>query len=447
MSDPTKSHTNTPTDPIGNWALACSILLGSLLVGVFMPVFLLISGGALLWVVSMMRRATKIRDRLGIELEEQGRRRGLAEESLAQLRDLIDAADIPILATDEHGQIVQANRRAFAVMGIGEAMIGRRFDEVMPEVVLSDLESLARGNEPGHATISLPIAGEMRSFDVSGDPIESSRGAVLTFRDITELSRAMTLKTDFVANASHELRTPIASIKCASETLSGPARADEHMSDRLIEMISSNAQRLEMLAFDLLDLSKLENEARPAQIEEVGLGSLIKRVLVEFESPVARRGLTIVQEIEDGFDELLTDPSLLELILRNLVQNAIKFAHEGTTVRVVARRSTVAADRALPIPSGLDRAMGMELSVIDKGIGIPLPHQQRVFERFYQVDDARSGSGAKRGTGLGLAIVKHAARRLGGRVKLESVYQSGTTLTIELPRCVDPEREAEYPAS
>ncbi|HIB63787.1 MAG TPA: ATP-binding protein [Phycisphaerales bacterium] len=144
--------------------------------------------------------------------------------------------------------------------------------------------------------------------------------------------------------------------------------------------------------------------------------------------------------IDDEIGSVHTDPSLLKLMLRNLVSNAIKFAHEGTSVRVIATIGTVPIDRTAPPPDALNQHdTGLEIEVRDKGIGIPLEHQQRVFERFYQEDEARSGTAAKRGTGLGLAIVKHAARRLGGNVTLESVYQSGTSFTIGLPRCVKPQ--------
>jgi len=353
------------------------------------------------------------------------------------LADLIDSADIPIVATDADGCVVHINRRGRTVLGISNAMLGRAFDELMTQDSLHKLEALARALEPGHAHLSIPIDGEMHEFDVSADPVEHSGGAVLTFRDITELSRAMTLKADFVANASHELRTPIASIKGAAETLSGPARSDPQMSDRLIGMITSNAERLEQLAGDLLDLSKLEAENQPSQIEPVDLGSLVEMVLKEYAPLADRREIVLVNSIGGGLEHMLSDPMLLTLMLRNLIQNAIKFAHEHTKVRVVGRACEISPDRTATVPTALSRPRGVVLEVIDRGIGIPLAHQQRIFERFYQVDDARAGSGVTRGTGLGLAIVKHASKRLGGAVSIESVYQSGTTVRIELPGCVD----------
>lgn len=434
----TKPINTKPNDgPIDNAMLAFSISLGSVVISIFLPIFLMIVGISLLWLIWIMSRVNRVCELQRILIQEQTESCEQAIATAALLRALIDAADIPVLATDEHGCISLTNRRAQEMLGIGEAMIGRRFDEIMPHEVLHQLESQARANKPGHARLALPIAGEMREFDVSADPVEYSQGSVLTFRDITELSRAMTLKADFAANASHELRTPIASIKGAAETLAGPARSDEQMSGRLIEMIANNAVRLEMLTADLLDLSRLEAEDQPAQIETVVLIDLIEKAFREFRSQAHRRTLTLSPEVEDGLTEIKTDISLLGLILRNLIGNAIKFAHEGTTVRVVVRCQSVGVDRTAPVPIDLDGAMGVVINVIDKGIGIPLIHQQRIFERFYQVDQARSGSGAKRGTGLGLAIVKHAAKRLGGAISLESVHQVGTTMSVELPRCCE----------
>ena len=422
---------------VGLWWIVFSILLGSVVLGVFLPVFLFVSVAATLAIPVLVMRETRTLLSARRELERANQRANAESDRAGLLRGLIDAADIPIVATDSGGALSKSNTQAREVLGIHEHMNGRRFDELFTRPVMHDLESLARAGEPGHARATLLINGEMRDFDISADPVPFSGGAVLTFRDITELSRAVTLKADFAANASHELRTPIASIKGAAETLMGPAREDERMLGRLIEMIASNAARLELLARDLLDLSKLEAEDLPVTISEVDLQDFVEKILAEFAPQAERRSLRLVAQIDPDLGMLRSDPALLTLMLRNLVGNAVKFAHEGTAVRVIAGPAEVPIDRSIPVPESLDSTHdGLIMRVVDKGVGIPLEHQQRIFERFYQVDEARSGSAAKRGTGLGLAIVKHAARRLGGSVSLESVYQSGTTLTIELPRCV-----------
>lgn len=430
------------------WWTVFTIVLGSIVLGTLLPVFLVVAALGTLLIPFLAVRNERTLRRARRELLEQ--REVLEhEKQISQLRrSVIDAADIPIVVTDVDGVVSKANARAGAVLGVRPAMIGRRFDELFTQEVLHELESLARAGEQGHARASIPLGGQMHDFDVSADPVPVSGGAVLTFRDITELSRAMTLKADFAANASHELRTPIASIKGAAETLMGPARDDPRMLSRLIEMIASNASRLELLAQDLLDLSKLEAEDLPVDVREVDLSSLVDSVFAEFAPGAQRRELRLRFEMDQPIGLIHSDPSLLKLMLRNLVSNAIKFAHEGTAVRVIASVERVPIDRTATPPDALSPDHGgLVISVRDKGVGIPLEHQKRVFERFYQVDEARSGSAAKRGTGLGLAIVKHAARRLGGNVTLESVYQSGTSFTIGLPRCVPEPADTGSPAS
>lgn len=422
--------------PVGLWWIVFSVILGAIVIASVLPIFLIVAGLGAVSLPFLVIREQRIREQIereGVESHEQSER----ERALSELlRGVIDSADIPIIVSDADGLLVTSNTKAGKVLGVSHQMRGRRFDELFTQKALNELETLARGGEPGHARATIPIRGEMRDFDIAADPLPRASGAVLIFRDITELSRAVTLKADFAANASHELRTPIASIKGAAETLMGPAKDDPRMLSRLIEMISSNASRLELLARDLLDLSKLEAEDLPVDLRCVHLPPLVESVFAEFSPQAQRRDIRLVSDL-DVVETIHSDPSLIKLMLRNLVSNAIKFAHEGTSVRVIARVDQVPIDRAVSPPDGLRPADGgLVLAVKDKGVGIPLEHQQRVFERFYQVDEARSGSAAKRGTGLGLAIVKHAAKRLGGAVSLESVYQSGTTITIELPRCV-----------
>jgi two-component system, OmpR family, phosphate regulon sensor histidine kinase PhoR len=447
------SVTDTDLHTRGNWMLALSIAAGALLLSIFQAVFVAVALIMLIWIAWMFIAQSRLRD------EEIGRVDRLRDQQVDAkkqsdlLLDMIDAANIPILSTDDFGYIIYVNKQAQNLVGHANEILGRRFDEIMTQRALHELESMARDNEPGHARLAIPVRGEIREFDVSADLVPISRGAVLTFRDITELSRAMTLKADFVANASHELRTPIASIKGAGETLSGPARDDPQMSQRLVQMILSNAARLEMLASDLMDLSNIESEDHPSEIVRVNLDSLIQRI-IEDSSPAAskRRLELVIEHVNNRLghqDEqaqhvkpdqssiwIQSDPKLLNLMISNLLQNAIKFAREDTKIRVQVLQAEICLERTANIPEALNGTDGVIISVVDKGVGIPLAHQQRVFERFYQVDDARSGSGASRGTGLGLAIVKHAARRLGGSVHLESIYQTGTTVTIELPRCV-----------
>jgi two-component system phosphate regulon sensor histidine kinase PhoR len=227
------------------------------------------------------------------------------------------------------------------------------------------------------------------------------------------------MKTDFVANASHELRTPIAAIKIAFETLSDVYTDDLDQTARCIEIIAGHMHRLEAMLQDLLDLSRVENAELKPEFTELRAADLMT-VTLSAMGPLARNKKL---ELNLSSDESLTfrsDRKLFDLIMKNLVENSIKYTPEGGRVCVSLQREQH------------DGRSEVVLKVTDTGIGIPPQHLERVFERFYQVDSARSGS-AGRGTGLGLAIVKHATAALGAQVAIDSLVGRGTTVTCTFP--------------
>lgn len=192
-------------------------------------------------------------------------------------------------------------------------------------------------------------------------------------------------------------------------------------------MISRQVGRLEELVRDLLDLARVEDSELRVRAEPLGLAELLDSLRTEFEMVCRERGLEIRFDVDPVLDGVSTDRRLLALAVRNLVENATKYAYERTTIMVKAKRL------------GRDGGEWQRWEVADRGVGIPLNLQQRVFERFYQADTARSGTPAgaspalRRGTGLGLAIVRHAVRAMGGKVGLESIYKEGTTVWLEAP--------------
>ncbi|MEZ6243989.1 MAG: ATP-binding protein [Phycisphaerales bacterium] len=343
-------------------------------------------------------------------------------------RAVIDAIHEPVIATDADGRVVICNASAATIFGrpAGEA-IGAPLEDLVAHRELLELHERARREGPVRQRLRLPLDSGPQWFDVSLATFGESGnvGVAITLLDVTELATAVQLKTDFAANASHELRTPIASIRAAIETLSGVDEADPAMRKRLHAMIEANVTRLEEMVSDLLDLSKLESPDLATRRETIDLEKLGAELSETYAGRCAQRDLRLVFEIDPSVRRVECDPNLLELILRNLIDNAAKFAFEGTKIRVAAT----------PLAPGTG-ADGVRIRVIDKGEGIPLKHQQRIFERFYQVDEARSGGVKRRGTGLGLAIVKHAARRLGGSISVESVWQQGTTMIVDLPGAV-----------
>lgn len=339
-------------------------------------------------------------------------------ESVLDAEKLIESVGDPVIVISPDGLVLFANAQASRLLGLTRRMTGRYVEEVITKAELLDRLSRGRRGETWRGSFRLPTPGGVRVCDASIVPVtpDVPAGVVATLRDITELDGAIKLKTDFVANASHELRTPIAAIKAAAETLS-IAHGDEAMRTRLVGMIESHVLRLEEMVSDLLDLSRLESEAMKLDIRPVSLPLLVDEMAQLLADLCQRRRVTIEHAIDPAIETLHTDRRLLVLIAKNLIENAAKFTAEGSAVRVEARPG--------------EQPGSCELRVRDRGPGIPLAQQQRIFERFYQVDPARSGT--HRGTGLGLAIVKHAARLLEGSVEVESLWQQGTTMIVRLP--------------
>lgn len=385
---------------------------------------------ASLWTLREARAASTARAaRLRTQRRARERRRTRSGQRLSTLQAVIDAIDAPVIATDEHGLVRVANASAERFFARREApLVGQGIEELFTQGDLLRLHESAATGQPVSGRVRLQRPEGVRVYEASAAPAlgrgAGRRGVVLTLRDVTELATAVQLKTDFVANASHELRTPLASIRGAVETLRDGEVEPGPMQDRLIQMIASNALRLEELMNDLLDLSRLESPEVTIARDSVDAWAMAGRLGALFDSICTERNLDLAFELDPGLKGLRTDRQLLEMILKNLIENATKFADPGTTVRVLGR--------PVKAKEGPD---GVRFEVIDKGKGIPLKDQPRVFERFYQVDPARSGAG-RRGTGLGLAIVKHAVRNLDGAVGLESVWQSGTTVWFELPSCI-----------
>jgi two-component system phosphate regulon sensor histidine kinase PhoR len=239
------------------------------------------------------------------------------------------------------------------------------------------------------------------------------RGEVLLLlRDVTEARRAEATRRDFVANASHELRTPIAAIRAAAETLLSGAVDDPAAARRFVDIVARHAERLSRLTQDLLDLSRLESRQWRFDIAPADAGALARQVADLFGGAAREKGLALATEVPPG-TTVRADARALEQVLVNLVENAIKYTAEGSVTLRAARDGEA-----------------WVVSVEDTGPGIERHHLPRIFERFYRVDAGRSRD--QGGTGLGLAIVKHLAQGMGGDVSVES-DSGGTRFRVRLP--------------
>jgi two-component system, OmpR family, phosphate regulon sensor histidine kinase PhoR len=231
------------------------------------------------------------------------------------------------------------------------------------------------------------------------------------------------MRADFVANAGHELRTPLASLIGFIETLRGPAASDPPAQRRFLGIMAEQAERMNRLIDDLLSLSRIELTEHQAPADHVNLGELAESVLAGFEPRLAPRRIRLERNLPPSLPPVLADADQVAQVIQNLVDNAVKYGREGGTVQVSAAAS-VPGDRWPARP-------GVVLSVADDGPGIPRAHVPRLTERFYRVDSARSRSAG--GTGLGLAIVKHVVNRHRGQLAIESTEGKGSVFSVWLP--------------
>jgi len=331
-----------------------------------------------------------------------------------------------VIAIDGAGHIVTVNQAAAGFLSIEPAQArGHSVEEAIRDVALQQFAAqLLQGQQPQEIHVTLPIHGG-RCFQVHGARLagglpERSQGAVIVLHDVTHIRRLEGIRRDFVANVSHELKTPITSIKGFVEALieggGGGHAADPEQVQRYLGIVARHTDRLNAIIDDLLQLSRLEEDADQRQIGfEKGPLRPILEAAVEMSGARAAQKDIPVELACDASTQVKANPALLEQAVVNLIDNAIKYSPPGSPVRVEAQRS-----------SGR-----VSIAVQDRGCGIAQEHLPRLFERFYVVDRGRSRNLG--GTGLGLAIVKHIAQVHGGSVDVRSEVGKGSTFTLSLP--------------
>ena len=286
-----------------------------------------------------------------------------------------------------------------------------------PAIYSAFLDGL-KGNEV--SGVKVEIHGpERQVFDLRVLPIgnvngNGAEGALGVFFDITRTERLELVRQEFLSNVSHELRTPLTSIMAFVETLESGAKEDPESCQRFLSIIRKNASRMHMLIDDILELTAIEGGHVQLRAEPVDLHALVNEVYASLTNQAQARNITLQNDVAAGV-MVHADSRRLEQMLTNLVDNGIKFSHEHGTVSI--SHESGARDRIL---------------VKDEGDGIPAQHLERLFERFYRADRARSREMG--GTGLGLAIVKHLALLHGGEVTVESELGKGSTFTLHLPK-------------
>ncbi len=341
-----------------------------------------------------------------------------------QAQAILDSMVEGVLALDREGRVLWFNasaQRLFAIPS-GEAG-GKRLIEVFRQ---PDMEGLVREvldrQRPAVREVHA-YTPEERIIRFQAAPCDGPPGGaalVLVAQDVTDVRRLEGMRREFVANVSHELKTPLTSIKGLIETLLAGALEDQGSNRRFVGMIEEDATRLTRLIDDLLELSQIESKAVPLRLEPVDLHALADELAPTFRQPLSERGVTLEIRVPPQTPPVRADRERLRQILLNLLDNAIKFNVSGGRV-------TVEAEAQGP---------SVQVSVADSGGGIPEADLPRIFERFYRVDKARSrGLG---GTGLGLSIVKHLVELHQGTVEVASQPGQGSRFTVTLPRWVPP---------
>jgi len=302
--------------------------------------------------------------------------------------------------------------------------VGKPLLEVVRHAELRDLfDTAAADDEPTTQEVEIGNIKPRRLLARVARMPGEARQLVAVFVDVTEVRKLESMRRDFVANVSHELRTPVTSIRSAAETLMDGAATDPAALQAFVAIIDRNAQRLQALVEDLLDLSRIESRGFRLSLEPIELKPIFSQVMGLFRERASKKSVSLEERTLGEVPKVRADRRALEHVLTNLIDNAVKYCGPGTHVWLAAQVSPEA----------------VTINVADDGPGIDERHLPRIFERFYRVDAGRSREVG--GTGLGLSIVKHLVEAMGGNVSVESKLNNGTTFSFTLRRA-EPEQAA-----
>ena len=345
----------------------------------------------------------------------------------AELAAILAALPEPVLVARGDRRIRIANPAAAEMLGAG--LIGQSAVMVIrhPEAVAAIEQALIPGNTaPSEARPTLADRSGGTSYRRVVQPLGPETGldgALISFRDIGHIEEAEQMRRDFVANVSHELRSPLTVLSGFVETLRGAARDDAAARENFLEIMEQEAQRMNRLVDDLLSLSRVEANERVRPRDAVVLGEVIDATLSALRQQIEESGVHVARD-GDGHDQRVRgDRDQLVQVFRNLVENAIKYGGAGGRVGIAIAPLEGMAGFSGPV---------VTVTVSDSGDGIDPLHLPRLTERFYRVDTHRSREMG--GTGLGLAIVKHILNRHRGRLTVSSTPGEGSRFTVVLPR-------------
>lgn len=330
---------------------------------------------------------------------------------------LLDAISEGIVQLDASGRVVRANPAARQLLNLDSVAGG----PVAAQIRHVELRRIFQAAAAGSSAQAVEITHRDRRLLVSARPIRDvagggGAGAVVSFIDLTEVRRLEGVRRDFVANVSHELKTPLTSIRGYVETILADDQLPPDVRRQFLEVVQKNANRLHRIVDDLLDLSRLESGGWRPEPRTVNVVSMVEDAWSSCSDVAQHRNITFVPPARGP--AVTADPGALRQVLSNLLENALRYTPDGGRIEVCV----------LP-PAGTDELVTLE--VRDNGAGIASDALPRIFERFYRADPARTR--AQGGTGLGLSIVKHLVESMGGDVAAESELGKGTVVRFRLP--------------
>ena len=345
-------------------------------------------------------------------------REGQLRETNARFDAMLSTMIEGVLATDGQGRISISNRAAERMLSLSSGdVVNRDLLDIARYPELHAAIQSARENKTTAKAEFETLTPDRRRIKARATYLasEPEQGVAIVLRDVTDLHALENMRRDFVANVSHELKTPLASIKAYAETLRLGAIDDKNKNLQFVSQIETQAELLNLQIQDLLEIARVESGSAAFNIEDVNINSLCRRSAEALQPQATQRKVELLLEVSDEPLTAKAESNGVTTIINNLISNAIHYTPAGGQVQIRTQRT----------------GQWVEIEVTDTGIGISPEHQARVFERFYRVDQARSRE--EGGTGLGLAIVKHLTQAFQGQLELDSQIGKGSTFRVLLP--------------
>lgn len=358
---------------------------------------------------------------LAASLQEQLK---IIRENEQQLNSILDNLVSGVMIVNASGTVEMINPAMEKFLSQHrDHILNKHYDSYGENIGLAPLiHTVLEDNEKVNAEITSYYPNE-KKFDAHISPYYKDgwqqRGVIIVLHDITEIRHLEQIRSDFVANVSHELKTPVTSVKGFAETLLSDDVTDKDTEQQFLQIILDESKRLDRLIRDLLHLSKIEKNTLPLNIEQIEIRQFIKEIVQTMSTSVKKKNIQLTLPSTEKETFLEGDKDRLNQIIINLVSNAVNYSSDYGSVEIGVKEKNNA----------------VYISVSDNGAGIPEESLSRIFERFYRVDKARSRHSG--GTGLGLAIVKHLVESHHGRIKVDSVEGKGTTMTVIIPKHVN----------